>query len=153
MSERLKDANDNCCNDYDECKLRVVGCPHDDSEDESVVQSADSASQVTSYTSTTNKSCEIRRIKLAKKCVELKASYELAGAREAEARADAVKAQDKAEKAEMVAKLRIEEARIEAEEKLLACSERDSEASFSKVADKISARFDEQFHDHQSGQK
>ena len=58
-SERLKDAYDNCCDNYDECKVRVVGCPHDDSEDESVVQSAESASQVTGYTATTDKSCEI----------------------------------------------------------------------------------------------
>ena len=46
LSERLKDAYDNCYNNYDKCKLHVVGCPHDDSEDESVVQSAESASQV-----------------------------------------------------------------------------------------------------------
>ena len=122
LSERLKDAYDNCCDNYDECKLRVVGCPHDDSEDEGVVQSADSASQVTGYTATTNKSCEIRQIELAKRHAELKASYELAEAREAKARA-------KAEKAEMLAKLRIEEARIEAEEKLIACSERGSVAA------------------------
>ena len=49
LSERLKDAYDNCYDNYDECKLRVVGTPHDDSEDESVVQLAYSASQVTGY--------------------------------------------------------------------------------------------------------
>ena len=74
LSERLKDAYDNCYDNYDECKLRVVGCRHDDFEDESVVQSADSASQVTGYTATTNKSCEIRSIELAKRRAELKAS-------------------------------------------------------------------------------
>ena len=119
-------AYDNCNDNYDECKLRVVGCTHDDSEDESVVQSADSASQVTGYTTTTTKSCEIRQIELAKRRAELKASYELAEAREARARAEA---QAKAVKAEMLAKLRIEEARIEAEEKLIACSERGSVAA------------------------
>ena len=129
LSERLKDAYDNCYGNYDECKLRVVGCPHDDSEDESVVESADIASQVTGYTATTNKSCEIRQIELAKRRTELKASFELAEAREAKARAEAAKAQAKAEKAEMLAKLRIEEARIEAEEKLIACSERGSVAA------------------------
>ena len=40
LSERLQDAYDNCYDNYDECKLHVVGCPHDDSENESVVQSA-----------------------------------------------------------------------------------------------------------------
>ena len=104
LSERLKDAYDNCYDNYDECKLRVVGCPHDDSEDESVVQSADSASRVTGYTATTNKSSEIRQIELAKRRAELKASFELAEAREARARAEA---QAKVEKAEMLAKLRI----------------------------------------------
>ena len=126
INERLKDAYDNCYDNYDECKLRVVGCPHDDSEVESVVESADSASQVTGYTATTNKSCEIRQIELAKRRTELKASFELAEAREAKARAEAAKAQAKAE---MLAKLRIEEARIEAEEKLIACSERGSVAA------------------------
>ena len=133
LSERLKDAYDNCYDNYDECKLRIVGCPHDDSEDESVVQSANSASQVTGCTVTTNKSCEIRQIELAERRAELKASFELAEAREARARAktqaEAAKAQAKAEKAEMLAKLRLEEARIEAEEKLIACSERDSVAA------------------------
>ena len=60
LSERLKDAYGNCYDSYDECKLRAIGCPRDDSEDESVVKSADSASQVTGFTATTNKSCEIR---------------------------------------------------------------------------------------------
>ena len=136
LSERLKDAYDNCYDNYDELKLRVVGCPYDDSEDESVVESAESASQVTGYTATTNKSCEIRQTELAKRCAESKASFELAEAREARARAkaaktpaEAAKAQAKAEKAEMLAKLRIEEARMEAEEKLLSCSERGSEAA------------------------
>ena len=136
LSERLKDAYDNCNDNYDECKLRVVGCPHDDSEVETVVESAESASQVTGYTATTNKSCEIRQIELAKRRAELKASFELAEAREARARAEAAKTQAeaakaraKAEKAEMLAKLRIEEARIEAEEKLIACSERGSVAA------------------------
>ena len=92
------------CFNYDECKLRVVGCPHDDPEDESVVQTADSASRVTGYTATTNKSCEIRRIELAKRRAKLKASFELAEAREARARAEA---QAKVENAEMLAKLRI----------------------------------------------
>ena len=82
--------------------------------------------QVTGYTATTNKSCEIRQIELAKRRAELKASFELAEAREARARA---KAQTKAEKAEMLAKLRVEEARIEAEEKLIACSKRGFVAS------------------------
>ena len=136
LSERLEDAYDNCYDNYDECKLRVVGCPNNDSEDESVVQSADSASQVTGYTATTNKSCEIRQIELAKRCAELKASFELAEAREAKTRAEAAKAQAKAakaqakaKKAEMLAKLRIEEARIEAEEKFIAYSERGSVAA------------------------
>ena len=136
LSESLKDAYDNCYDNYDERKLRVVGCPHDDSEDESVMQSADSASQVTGYTATTNKSCEIRQIELAKRRAELKASFELAEAQEARARAEAAKAQAeaaktqaKAEKVEMLAKLLIEEARIEAEEKLIACSERGSVAA------------------------
>ena len=150
----LKDAYDNCYNNYDECKLRVVGCPPDDSEDESVVQSAESASQVTDCTATTNKSCEIRQIELAKRRAELKASFELAEAREARARAktqaeaakaqaeaakaqaEAAKAQAKAEKAEMLAKLRLEEARIEAEEKLIACSERGSVAAFRRLRTK-----------------
>ena len=129
LSERLKDAYDNCYDNYDECNLRVVGCPHSDSKDESVVQSADSTSQVTGYTATTTKSCEIRQIELAKRRAELKASFELAEAREAKASAEAAKAQAKAKKAEMLAKLRIEEVRIEAEEKLNACSERGSVAA------------------------
>ena len=110
--------------------------PHDDSEDESVMQSADSASQMTGYTAATNKSCEIRQIELAKRRAALKASFELAEAREAWARAEAAKAQAeaakaqaKSEKVEMLAKLRIEEARIEAEEKLIAYSERGSVAA------------------------
>ena len=94
-----------------------------------MVESAYSASQVTGYTATTNKSCEIRQIELAKRRVELKAFFELAEAREARARAEVAKAQAKAEKAEMLAKLHIEEARIEAEEKLIACSERGSVAA------------------------
>ena len=69
-----------------------------------MVQTADSASRVTGYTATTNKSCEIRQIELAKRRAELKASFELAEAREARARAEA---QAKVEKAEMLAKLRI----------------------------------------------
>ena len=94
-----------------------------------MVQSAESASQVTGYTVTTNKFCEIRQIDLAKRRAKLKASFELAEAREARARAEAAKAQDRSEKGEMLAKLRIEEARIEAEEKLIACSERGSVAA------------------------
>ena len=76
-----------------------------------MVESAESASQVTGYTATTNKSCEIRQIELAKRRAELKASFELAEARESRARseaaktqAEAAKAQTKAEKAEMLAK-------------------------------------------------
>ena len=84
---------------------------------------------MTGYTATTNKSCEIRQIELAKRRAELKAFFELAEAREARARAEVAKAQAKAEKAEMLAKLHIEEARIEAEEKLIACFERGSVAA------------------------
>ena len=101
-----------------------------------MVQSADSASQVTGHTATTTKSCKIRQIELAKKRAELIASFKLAEAREAKARAkaartqaEAAKAQAKAKKAEMLAKLRIEEARIKTEEKLIACSERGSAAA------------------------
>ena len=101
-----------------------------------MVQSADSASQVTGYTATTNKSCEIRQIELAKRRAELKAFFELAEAREARALAEAEKAQAKAETAEMLAKLRIEEARIEAEEKLIACSERGSVAASRRLRTK-----------------
>ena len=129
LSRRLKDAYDNCYDNYDECKLRIVGCPHDDSEDEIMVESAGSASQVTDYSATTNK-CEIRQIELAKNHAELKASFELAEAREAKALAETAKTLAKAKKAELLAKLRIEEARIEAEEKLIACSERGSVAAF-----------------------
>ena len=126
LATRL-DAYDNCYDNYDECNLRVVGCPYGDSKDESVVQSADSTSQVTGYTATTTKSCEIRQIEPAKRRAELKASFELAEAQEAKARVEAAKAQAKAKKA--VAKLRIEEARIEAEKTLNACSERGSVAA------------------------
>ena len=65
-----------------------------------MVQSADSVSQVTGYTATTTKSCEIRQIELAKRRAELKASFELAKAREAKARPEAAKTQAEAAKAQ-----------------------------------------------------
>ena len=89
----------------------------DNYEDEGTIQASFSVSQATEHTrSSTNKTNE-RQIEVDEKRAELRAAYELAEAREAKA---------KAERAETFAKLRLEEANLEAEQRRFDCSERGS---------------------------
>ena len=72
-----------------------------------------------------------RQIRLEQKRIELKAAYDLMEAQEAKARA---------QKAEDPAKLRLEEARIETEQKLLDCSEKGSFVAIARKSRVLSRR-------------
>ena len=95
----------------------------------------DSASFLTTghISVSSSKSSEVRRIEWEQKRSELRVYEELAKLRgqkaEADARAEAGVAKAEAEEAETLAKLRLEAIRIEAQEKLDECSERDSYVS------------------------
>ena len=107
------------------------------------IEPCDSASLATNRASesSSSRSSMVRRIGLDRKRAKLKVLEELAKSRQAKARADAeaaaAKAKLEAEEAETLAELRMKAIELEAEEKLLAFSERGS--SVSKPArDKIS---------------
>ena len=95
--------------------------------DEDNVDPADSISQTTTNASgTSNTSSVLKRIELERKKAELQSLEQLnkLNARKAQFEAEARKAQLEAEEASI--KLRLETANLEAEEKMLACSERGS---------------------------
>ena len=105
--------------------------------DDDLIDPSDSASQVTKTSLTSNTSSALRRIDLERKKAELSNLEEISRICKAkllaQAKAEAAKAE--AEEAEALAKLRIERANIEAEEKMLeCCSQRGSQiSSASKV--------------------
>ena len=121
LTDRIVEVYENCYFTYDECYMRLNKRFHDE------VEASDSASQSAESTSTSSKLA--RRIDLDQKLAELKVAAELAEAREAKMLAEA---EARAEKAETLAKLRLEEARVEAEQKLISCSERGSSVAASK---------------------
>ena len=124
LSDRITSLYDKCYHLYDQCKLQFSNEMYKENyEDKGTIQPSDSVSQVTEHTrSSTSKTIE-RQIELDKKRAELHAAFELAEAREAKA---------KAERAETFAKLRLEEAKLEAEQKRLDCPERDSSVATSR---------------------
>ena len=121
LTDRIVEVYKNCYFTYDECYMRLNKRFHDE------VEASDSASQTAESTSTSSKLA--RRIDLDQKLAELKVAAELAEAREAKMLAEA---EARAEKAETLAKLRLEEARVEAEQKLISCSERGSSVAASR---------------------
>ena len=165
----LCELNDKICDKYNECmsffdKLEkdytvvpsVSNTNDNINNDECDIEPEDSASQVSGSVSRLSKVSNqsmIRRIELEKKRAELKISHELQQAKaqaQARAKAEAVRLQaemDEAE-AEALARLRVEEAALDAEEKLLACSElgsavtglRSSETCRSKLSSAVSCR-------------
>ena len=121
LTDRIVEVYENCYFSYDECYMRLYKRFHDE------VEASDSASQTAESTSTSSKLA--RHIDLDQKLAELKVAAELAEAREAKMLAEA---EDRAEKAETLAKLRLEEARVEAEQKLISYSERGSSVAASR---------------------
>ena len=121
LTDRIVEVYKNCYFTYDECYMRLNKRFHDE------VEASDSASQTAESTSTSSELA--RRIDLDQKLAELKVAAELAEAREAKMLAEA---EARAEKAETLAKLRLEEARVEAEQKLISCSERGSSVAASR---------------------
>ena len=119
LTDRIVEVYENCYFTYDECYMRLNKRFHDE------VEASDSTSQTAKSTSTSSKLA--RHIDLDQKLAELKVAAELAEAREAKMLAEA-----RAEKAETLAKLRLEEARVEAEQKLISCSERGSSVAASR---------------------
>ena len=165
LSESATECFKRCHELYVSCERRFCHnpIPNDDlPADESIpdcetdIEPSDSVSQVTSrYTVNTIRSSVVRRIKLERKRAELLNAEEMAEARktkqlaeaearrvQAEAEADARKTclLAEAEEAEALAKLRLETAKLAAEEKLITCSERGSIATMSR-ASKIKSSF------------
>ena len=124
LTDRIVEVYENCYFTYDECYMLLNKRFHDE------VEASDSASQTAESTSTSSKLA--RRIDLDQKLVELKVAAELAEAREAKMLAEAEACAARAEKAETLAKLRLEEARVEAEQNFISCSERGSSVAASR---------------------
>ena len=101
---------------------------------ENTVEPSDSVSQTTKRTSSSASKLNERQIDLDEKRAELNAAFELAKARETKTKALA-----DAEKAETLAKLRLEEAKIDAEQRRIACSERGSSVVASRRS-RVSSR-------------
>ena len=108
LTDRIVEVYENCYFSYDECYMRLNKRFHDE------VETSDSVSQTTESTSTSSKLA--RHIDLNQKLAELKVAAELAEAGEARMLAEA---EARAEKVETLAKLRLEIARVEAEQKLI----------------------------------
>ena len=140
LSEDMADYFDKCAKIYKRSELLFCHKSSNQSlfndSDEDDVDPADSISQTTTNArGTFNTSSVLKRIELERKKAELqsleqlnklnahKAQFE-AEARKAQFEAEARKAQLEAEEASI--KLRLETANLEAEEKMLACSERGS---------------------------
>ena len=99
---------------------------------ENTIESSDSVSQTTKRTSSSASKLKEQQIDLDEKRAELNAAFELAKAREVKALADA-------EIAETLAKLRLEEAKINAEQRRIACSQRGSSVTASSRS-RVSSR-------------
>ena len=121
LTDRIVEVYENCYFSYDECYMQLNKRFHDE------VEASDSVYQTAKSTSTSSKLA--RRIDLDQKLAELKLAAVLAEAREAKMLAEA---DARAEKAETLAKLRLEEARVEAEQKVISCSERGSSVAASR---------------------
>ena len=164
LSDIVIECFDKCSELYFGCERRFIrnlsaNLPDDEfiSDCEIDVKPSDSVSQVTSKcTVNTAKSSVVRRIELERKRAEIQSAAELAKARKAKqqaelearrvqaaAEAEARRAQAEArrahllaeaEEAEALAKLSLQTANLEAEEKLLARSERGSVATMSRAS-------------------
>ena len=99
---------------------------------ENTIEPSDSVSQTTKRTSSSASKLKEQQIDLDEKRAELNAAFELAKAREVKALADA-------EIAETLAKLRLEEAKINAEQRRIACSQRGSPVTASSRS-RVSSR-------------
>ena len=127
LSTRLTEVYDKCYNSYEDCRLRFRSADGDTSDERSLHPS-DSVSQ--SKSNISSKLLE-RQIRLEQKRIELKAAYDLIKAQEAKAHA---------QKAEALANLRLEEARIETKQKLLDCSEKGSSVTVAQKSRVLSRR-------------
>ena len=141
-SDWFRELSDKICDKYDQCMERFdaleseymvvsskskISESHDklnDSENndnECSIEPSDSASQVsggvTNLSKASNRSA-VRQIEIDKRRADLKITHEL--------QKEKILVKARAEEAEALAKLRLEEAALDAEEKLLACSERGS---------------------------
>ena len=99
---------------------------------ENTIEPSDSVSQTTKRTSSSASKLKEQQIDLDEKRAELNAAFELAKAREVKVLADA-------EIAETLAKLRLEEAKINAEQRRIACSQRGSSVTASSRS-RVSSR-------------
>ena len=139
LSENMADYFDKCAKIYKRSELlsyqKSSNLSLFNDSDEDDVDPTDSISQTTTSASGTSNTSVLKRIELERKKAELQSLEELnkLNARKAQFEADARKAQFQAEarKAQLEAKeasikLCLETANLEAEEKMLACSERGS---------------------------
>ena len=142
LSENMAEQFQQCLRSYEACRSRLYK-PHDsgltgtteiDFDIDNDVKPSDSVSQVSARASrvtkgtsiSSNKSSLLRRIELDQKKAELKNMEELTRARARgkalQAAAAASAAEAEAQKVETLAKLRMEAIKLDAEERLLACS-------------------------------
>ena len=146
LSGHIADKYEQCINLNESLKRRYCDTSKNDAPDpmdnyNDDIEPLDSASFLTTghISVSSSKSSEVRRIEWEQKRSELRVYEELAKLRRqkaeadarvvaeaAKAKAEAEKAKAEAEEAETLAKLRLEAIRIEAQEKLDECSERNS---------------------------
>ena len=166
-SEALKQLIENVADSYESCVKLFKQCESrfnkplahetildDLGGDDDELEPCDSASQITSHRSVTSATSSVlKRIELERKKAELRNLEELSKLKlrkaelrakraQAQAEAEAERAEAEIEEAETLARLRLENANLEAEEKILACSSQSGSdmRTFSKIKSSVGPR-------------